>query len=111
MPHRRIDGNIGRLRFANPALGFYYWKPANPRFQAGDIDADPFVWNSICCHNDCGVIGAFFDGIGATGPRPRQARARQTGRTGTGQAAGSTGPTARRSPLLARGGVPQRDEF
>ena len=34
--------------------------PPFPVVQAGEIDADPFIWNSICCHNDCGVTGAFI---------------------------------------------------
>ena len=56
------------------------------RIQAGDIDAAPYVWNSIRCHDDRGVTGAFIGSIGSTGPCPGQARSRQTGGAGTGWA-------------------------
>jgi hypothetical protein len=93
------------------SLGLYYRRPALPRVQAGDIDAAPCVWNSICCHNARGVTGAFIGSIGSTGPYPDQARSRQTGGAGTGWAGrdGTGDPTAGcHSPWFARCGVPQR---
>ena len=48
-------------------------RPAIPSLQAGEIDADPFIWNSICCHNDCGVAWRFPQ-IASAQPAPVPAR-------------------------------------